>query len=350
MSALDFLFEGRPPPSTTTYGTTTTQMPQWLSDYTQGLISRANSIAGEPYQPYSGPRLAGLNEDQQRAFEIARGASGIYTPWIDASRGALGQAQNLVNKGSRTYPEAVDEYMNPYVENVIDRGSQLATRTLNENFLPQVSRVFGAAGATPRSTAMRRTVDQGVRDLTEGLNAQNQAALAAAYESGANIFGQDSSRMGALAGQSINSALAGGVLGEQAQNTALRDAAAQASVGETIQQDTQGSLDLAYQDFLNQRDYPRSQTNWLSSVIRGIPYNQTVTNNETGPANAYQPSGASQLGSLITTGLGIWDAWKDIKGGDSGGTKWADIFESARGGRVRRAKGGKVMKGALCYA
>ena len=58
--ALDFLFEGKAPPSVTTYGSTVTDMPKWLSDYTQGLIGKANAVAGEDYQAYGGPRLAGL--------------------------------------------------------------------------------------------------------------------------------------------------------------------------------------------------------------------------------------------------------------------------------------------------
>ena len=57
-SLTDFLFEGRPPKSVTTYGQTIKDVPKWLSDYTQGLIARANQAAAEPYIPYGGPRIA----------------------------------------------------------------------------------------------------------------------------------------------------------------------------------------------------------------------------------------------------------------------------------------------------
>jgi hypothetical protein len=331
VSGLDFLFEGKPPPSVQTYGTTTTGLPKWLSDYTQGLVTKANAIAGEGYQPYEGPRLAGLNEDTQRAFDITRGATGVYTPWIQGAQGALGQVQPMIDKASRTYPQAAQEYMDPYVDNVINRGSQLATRTLNEQFLPGVGRMFGAAGATPRSTQMRRTVDAGVRDLTEGLNAQNQAALSQAYTTGANIFGQDMQRQGALGQLSLDAARTGTDIGGQAQEMALRDAAANAAVGETIQGDQQRSLDLAYEDFARQRDFPRENIDWLSQVIKGTPHETTTTSNQTGPADVVGPSGAAQLGSLLTTGLGAWQAWKDAKG-------------NKRGGRIH------ARKGALAYA
>jgi hypothetical protein len=349
--ALDFLFEGRPPPSVTTFGTTTSDLPKWLSDYTQGLIGRANSIAGEEYQQYGGQRLAGLTPDQERAFAITRQASGNYLPALqgaqDTAKGALTTAAPYLEQAGKTFPGAAQEYMDPYIENVIDRGSQLATRTLNEKFLPSVANYFGAAGSGPRSTQMRKTVDQGVRDLTEGLNTQNQAALSGAYSNAGQMFGQDANRMGALAQTAgnlgLNSAQIQGGLAETGQTLALQDAAAQAAVGETLQGDEQRSLDLAYEDFQNERDFPRENVDWLSSVIRGTPHGETSTTSGTGPAEVYQPSGASQLGSLATTAAGIFDLFKK--------------FKKARGGALRLYGGGEVRRrpaymhgGALRYA
>lgn len=346
MSGLDFLFEGKPPASVTSYGTSTTEMPRWLSDYTQGLITKANAVAAEPYQSYEGPRLAGRNADQQRAVDITRGSSGLYTPWITGAQqnvqGALGMAMPYIQGAGQTYTgENVNKYMNPYIENVIDRAGTLAQRQMTEKLMPSVQAAFGAAGSGPRSNVMRRTVDQGVRDLTEGINQQGLAALAAGYESGANIFGADASRQGALAGTvgnlAINSGQVGGALAEQAQQLALRDAAAQEAVGATQQADQQKSLDLAYQDFQNQRDYPKTQVDWLSSIIRGLPSNQITTESKNAPSSVYQPSMISQLGSLATGVAGIYDIFK---GGDG----------KARGGRVAYRRGGRAMEGALCYA
>jgi hypothetical protein len=45
MSVTDFLFQGKAPPSVNTYGTTTANIPQWLSDYTQGLLAKGNAVA-----------------------------------------------------------------------------------------------------------------------------------------------------------------------------------------------------------------------------------------------------------------------------------------------------------------
>jgi hypothetical protein len=97
MGILDFLFQGKPPESVTTYGETTTDLPAWYSDYTQGLISRANAIAAEPYQPYGAPRIAPLDIAQQQAYDATRGLESQYAPTMNAAiysttQGGLGSA------------------------------------------------------------------------------------------------------------------------------------------------------------------------------------------------------------------------------------------------------------------
>lgn len=99
MGILDFLFQGSPPPSVTTYGETSTNLPTWYSDYTQGLISRANAIAAEPYQAYAGQRIASLDPAQRAAYSRATDLEGTYTPTMNAAissatQGGLGSALN----------------------------------------------------------------------------------------------------------------------------------------------------------------------------------------------------------------------------------------------------------------
>lgn len=333
MGALDFLFEGKPPESTTTYGTTVTDMPRWLSDYTQGLIGRANAIAGEGYQGYEGQRLAGLTKDQQDSFQTIRDNAGSYVPGMQqaqgAAEGAMTAAQPYFDKAGKTYTgDTVGEYMNPYVGNVIDRAALETNRNLNEKFLPGVANYFGAAGSGPRSTQMRRTVDQGVRDMTEGLHSQSLAALNDAYNSGAQTFGSDASRMGQLGtnvgGLSLDQSRTLGGLAETGQGLAFRDAAAQEAVGSQIQKDQQNSLDLAYNDFVAERDNPKNQTDWLSNVIRGTPTARSTTSTETGPAgDGVGPSPIGQLGSLATGIGGIMEMFKKARGGRVGGLTYA---------------------------
>lgn len=329
MSVLDFLFEGQPPAGVTQYGQSTEQIPKWLSDYTQGLIARANAIAAEPYQAYEGPRLAGFSPDQLAAFEATRQSVGIADPYISqAAQGALAgmttdplaSASPFMQQAAQTFPGAVQDYMNPYVQNVLDRQEAMATRTLEEQFLPQLQEAFVGSGQFG-SERMLELGQQGVRDISEGLEQQRLATLADAYGQSADIFAQDQARQAQLAGTAGQLATAAGQLGLQgagqlgalgqlASQQALQDAAALEAIGAQQQQFGQQNLDLAYQDFLTQRDYPREQVNWLSSVIRGIPYGTTTTTQTTGPAQTYQPSPISQLGALASAYQGFQNWWE----------------------------------------
>ena len=86
----DFLFEGKPPQSVTTYGTTVEGTPKWMSDYTQGLIARANAAAAEPYIPYGGPRIAGFSPEQEAAFGMVEENVGAYQPFLEAGASGIG--------------------------------------------------------------------------------------------------------------------------------------------------------------------------------------------------------------------------------------------------------------------
>lgn len=282
---LDFLFEGRPPTSVTTYGQTVENIPKWLSDYTQGLIGRANVIAAEPYVPYEGPRIAGFSPDQLAAFEMTRENVGSTEPLYGAGVGALGQA-------AQTFPGAVQEYMNPYIENVLDRQKELSMRTLSEEFIPELQSAFVGSG-TFGGKRMEDLAIRGTRDIAEGLQGQQLGALGQAYGQAADIFGSDAARM-------LQAGLGFGDLAGELQRSRAGDVAALEAVGREEQGLGQQSLDLAYQDFLRQQQYPREMVDWMSSVVRGLPSPTATTTTDVGPAESYGPSGLGALGQLYS--------------------------------------------------
>jgi hypothetical protein len=374
MSLTDFLFEGQAPPAVTQYGSRSENIPQFMSDYTLGLISRANAIAAEPYQSYGGPRVAGFTNDTQNAFNQTRLASQAYTgplsqalgltqqasqsnpfatasPYITSAAGMTQQAANAPGALSAASPymqqasgtftgNNVNQYMDPYVQNVVNRASDVATRNFNENLMPGIQDKFTRAGQYG-SSGMLKDATRAARDTTENIQSQANAALSQAYQNAGQLYGQDASRQGTLAqlagslssqdqaaklqaaGQlgTLGSTLgtlqgqtgalqlqAGqqyGALGQSAQQLGLQGAAALDTIGQEQQGLNQRNLDTAYQDFQNQTQYPRQTIDWMSSVIRGIPYSSSTQTSQTGPANAYQPSPLSQIASLGTGIAGI---------------------------------------------
>lgn len=323
---LSFLFDGKPPPSVTTYGSNTTNVPQWLSDYTQGVLSKADAVSGQPYQAYGGPRVAGLTPEQLQAYDLTKGGVGAYKPDLNAAnagaQGVLGSvlpgiSGNLAGAGKTFTGDTVGEYTNPYIENVTNRATELANRNFNENLLPGIESKFTRAGQYG-STRMADTVLKGARDVSENLQSANDASLANSYTAGANIFGADASRQGQLAQTGITGATNAsgmlGNLGKMTQELGLGDAASLEAVGAAQQGQNQKNLDTAYGDFQAQRDYPKQQTDWLSNIIRGIP-NAAIptqsTTTQTGPASSVGPSGIQGLGSLAAILKGIQELQKE---------------------------------------
>lgn len=353
MGVLDFLFEGSPPPSTTTYGTTVENMPQWLSDYTQALIARANVVAAEPYQAYQGPRVAGFTDDQTNAFDVIRNNIGNWNDEFDASKnatsGALTQASPYFDKAMTNFnqaagaaPDQIDKYIDPYVGNVIDRAQVVANRNWEENILPGIENRFITSGQSG-SSGHRVGLEKAGRDLSEGLQSQSLAALSDAYKTAGSQYQADASRVASI-GQSMGQlGQMRGQLGLQQgqqlsglaqlqQSMAGRDASALQAVGDARQAQTQRNLDLAYGDFREQRDYPRQNVDWMSSIIRGLPHETTTNTSSTGPANAYQPSPLSQL-------ISLYGLYKDVTGKAKGGVVH---IPGPIEGYGRYAEGGKV--------
>lgn len=373
-SLTDFLFEGAAPPATTTYGQKTENLPQWMSDYTQGLVARANAVAAEPYQAYQGPRIAGFTPDTQNAFNMTRNAATAYqsplqqamgltqqggdqnptgaaepylgqagsmtTGAVAPGQGGLAQAMPYMQQAGQTFPGAAQQYMDPYIQNVINRSSDLATRTFNEQLLPGIQDKFTRAGQYG-SRGMETDLLRGARDVTQNIQDSANAQLSQAYTNAGQMFGADQSRIGNLAnlagqlgGQQQSAQLQAGqqlgALGQTAgslaaqtgqlqlgagqqmgnlagltQQLGLTGAGAMDTVGQMQQQQNQKNLDTAYQDFQNQTQYPRQTIDWMSSVIRGLPAPTSSQTTQVGPANVYQPSPLSQLGSVLTGVSGL---------------------------------------------
>ena len=150
---------------------------------------------------------------------------------------------------------------------------------------------------------------RGVQDIQEGLEAQRLEALSGAYGQGADIYGRDitSARELARVSGALDEAQAGamyqgaegmGRLGEASQRMGAFDAATLEAIGAQKRQLEQGSLDLGYQDFLEQRDLPWQRLGQMSEIIRGIPPSfvpRATQRTDVGPASVYQPSPLSQL-------------------------------------------------------
>jgi hypothetical protein len=319
MAFLNFLTQGTPLPSTSST-LTTNQVPQYLSDYLYNLMSGAYSAAQQEYQPYGGPRIAGFTDPQQAAFQTSQQAATAYQPQLQAAKqtatqagglSTMGAAQPYFSQAGQTLPSTIQNYMNPYQKNVIETMGSEAQRQLQEKILPAIGDQFTRAGQFG-STRQQEIAQRGVRDVASDLEANIGKQLAAGYTTAGTQAQADLQRMasiGQAAGQltgteEANKAALAGVqagLGQKEQALGLTGAAAQEAVGAQQQALNQKNLDLAYQDFQQQRDYPQQQIGFLSNVVRGLPSGGgTSSGATTSLGNTYS---ASPLASLASAGL-----------------------------------------------
>lgn len=425
MSVMDFLFQGQPPPSTTTYGESTSNIPTWLSDYTQGLLARANAVAAEPYIPYTAPRIAAPNAQQTQAWNMASSNVGNWQPSFNAAQGALGQAtganpmdaaspwlqqgaaQNPLAQGQQGWDGAAgfgaaagagNSYLhgaagsalggvNGWMGNYATNAAQEVARLGNENFtntlMPQIGDMFtkaGHFGSTRHAKELGDTAQRVQRDISgqqatlmnqgwqmAGQNAQADASrmgqvgqqlgqlqlgagtlfgnLGTAMSGAANNWANTLGNFGQVAGNmtnmfadnQINAATQYGALGRATQAAGINDAAALEAAGSAQRGVDQSHLDLAYNDFTQQRDYPIQQLATVQSALNGIPYSTNTQTSNTGPASVYQPSGLSQIAGALS----LYNALGRKRGGR---------VRAPSGGALKFARGGQVKnKGALSY-
>lgn len=318
-SFMNFLTQGQPLPSTSS-SLTTSQVPQYLSDYLYNLMSGAYSAAQQEYQPYGGPRIAGFTDPQQQAFQMTQDAAGSYQPELTAAQQTAAQgaglntltaAQPYFSQASQSLPSTIQNYMNPYQQNVINTMGSEAARQLQEKILPQVSDEFTKAGQYG-STRHQEIAQRGARDIASDLEANIGKQLAQGYTTAGTQAQADLQRlasMGQAAGQlagtqetsAANLANVQAALGQKQQALGLTGAAAMEATGAEQQAMNQKNLDLAYQDFLTQTQYPEQQLGFLSNIVRGLPSGGGTSSAQT--SSLGQTYSASPLASLASAGL-----------------------------------------------
>ncbi|MCR9254695.1 MAG: hypothetical protein NXI16_01195 [Alphaproteobacteria bacterium] len=346
------------------------ELPDFLKTFYEDQTQNIGNIQGiaaniyndqKDYIPYSGARLQNFTTDQLTGMERLRNNLGIT---IDNDTGqvvatgdnAVGQDQladaiDKVGYAGQTWqdlggeylqqgsvqtkdwtPGEADRYMNPYRDKVIDaRLGRLddvyARRRSADDARASEAGVFGG-GRHAVLDALREEEENQMRDqiVAEGedqgyqnsqqqferdqsraitTQTQNQNAGLQAFNANRDQFNTDMNRI-ATAGQG----LAG--LATTAQQMGNIDVENLMRIGGMGQDMGQKSLDIQYEDFLNQKSHPWQQMGALSGAISGNtpdPYarlfaQQQQTTSGGGPNMFSQIAGAGLAGLGVAGGLG----------------------------------------------
>lgn len=381
-------------------------IPPYLEAFFRDRITpRLEGMMDRPPPIYPGQRRAGFSPEEEQAFQYA-GANAENPEW----RPYFGRATEMTEAGSQAYdpstydaatydaslmgpggnydpstlgehgdfmvgeterlsPEAVDRYMNPYQDRVIDSAVDRINRQGDRQALRDRGRATRAgnlysaghgiidaerdaninrevADTTGRllDQGYGRATDQFNRDVDRSLTArtgdvgrrlsargtdmaaQNRAVeflmsqgLTREQANQAALNQSRATNMGAInQSRSANTtarnrasefnrtqALAGAreMAGQGTQRQTLRnqDLSTLRGVGQERRGMGQGNLDQAYQDFLEQRDWPLQNLSQISQVAGGQPYTRTQTTNQTTGNSLFNTlaGGALTVGSLF---------------------------------------------------
>ena len=219
---------GSAAPSSTTQ---TMELPEWARPYAKNVLSKGAALTDinqNPYQQYGGNRIAGFSPMQMQSFQGAAN--------MDA--------------GPRGFQENVGQYMSPYMQNVVDVEKRGAIRDYQVgNTMQQAQATQAGAFGGGREAIQRAERERGLMGTLGGIQARGAQS---AFDQASNQF-----RQGIQQGVAVN----------QLQN----------QYGGQMQQQAQRPLDMAYQDFQNQQNYPYKQLGFMSDLVRGMPLGSQST-------------------------------------------------------------------------
>lgn len=316
------LTQGSQMPDVTTTQTQSTTTPSWYTDYLQNIANQGNTAADNA-------QFVGVQPMQQQSYDLAKSNVGNYQPTLNTATGALGSAINstsplaaanpyLTSAANPTY-NTVQNYMNPYTQQVVSQIGDLAQQNIMQNVAPQTnagivgSGQFGsqrgaqALGQTLANYGQQTTAAQ-TGALQKGYsdamaNAQAQAALQAQ-------IGQTAGNLASAGQQNLNnSAQIGGQLATTTQNLGLGDVNALNTLGTQQQQIAQA-----------EQLFPLQMAQAKAGLLQGAQIPTSSTSTYTGPIpGAYQNAPLStglgaltSLGSLFSSGVGGTSAVKGI--------------------------------------
>lgn len=328
----------------------------------QPTLDAAGNLVQQGANSSSVEALGPLNSMAASAVQpsLTANTASAAQPYLDqagqalngtAMQGATGTLGTLANQ---TLPGNIASYMSPYTDSVVSRIGELGTRNLTENMLPAVNSTFTGAGqfgstrnADFTNRALRDTNDSvlgaqaqalesgyqnaGQNYLADnslrttaandagsllGSNASKLATIGdtastvgardyATQQQGAGVLGQLGTQLATAQNQDATRAIQGGqqlgALGQMGQSLNNVDAGALAGAGAMQQTQDQSSLDLAYQDYLSQLNNPKTNLQYLSSIVQGLPVSTSTLYNQNSSTVNNAASALSPLGQFLQT-------------------------------------------------
>ena len=279
-----------------------------LAPYGEGVLGGAAAAAATPYQSYAdwaqkqgltGDQVAQFTDLQKQAFTGVQGLG--QDPYSTAA------AQGLQSLSGQTFDQnAAQQYMNPYMQSVVDIQKREAERQSGIQGTQQQAGATqaGALGGS-RDAIMRAERERNLGMQMNDIQAQGSQA---AYTNAQNQF--NTQRQMGMQGYSALGSQGQNLYGQTTGNIGL-----QGQYGGQQQQQVQNMLNLGQQNYATEQNYPYKQVGFMSDIVRGAPMSGLGST-----MYQAQPSMLNQVAGLATAGAGVYGAYNKAQGNAKGGT------------------------------
>jgi len=271
-----------------TGGTNAQGLSDWSSDYVTDYLGKAKALSGTGYETYKGPLTAGPSQIQDKVFQgisslnfpgnlgKSFSSTGAYQPPTYGPDGQIvSPAPTLGPDGKPIAPSVASEYMNPYLQSVLNPQLEELRR---QSQITQMGNNAKFANAGAFGGGRQAIVDaENQRNLMQEQNKTVGTGYANAYDKAMGQFNT-----------------------EQGQAKTLADLMSTAGATQRGIESEGVAADLA--EFEKQRQFPYQQLTFARDMLTGLP-TSSVSNT---------PGEMSDVGNILAT-LG-------------GGTKVAEAF------------------------
>ena len=280
------IFQGSALPSVTT--TTTDTAPSWFTN----PVTSASTTAVDQMKKTAATGLAAQDPYQLQGYKDTATAADAYKTGLTAA------GQTATSAGSAMSPAAIQQFMNPYINNVTNEQARLANQNFQRNVLPLLGGQFVGSGGFG-GQRFANALGQTGADFQSALTGQQNKSLADAYQSAltgaynqGNLQNQVAQTQGQLAGKE--------------QELGLRGSSALTQAGANQQAYEQAKL-----------DYPL--TNAINSLkfLSGLPVQGTRTTVAPGVQGNFGLSTLDEVAGLSSLLAGAFAG--------SGGDKFANL-------------------------
>lgn len=266
------------------------ELPEYARPHIENVLDRVEAESNQGFQQYGGQRLAdsGSIADIADSRNMVRNVARAGLPELQE---AIGGMRDISQRGQFTGQMAQD-YMNPYMEAVVNRQKDAAIRDFNRMGAARAADAVNAGAFGGSRAAVADYLAQ--EGLQQQLGDIDAAGREAAFRDARAGF--DADRQVGMTGLGQLATMGGSRRAADIQGAQLLEGIGKSQMGEQ-----QAGLDMNYQDFLTQQNFNKDQLGFLSNILQGVPIQP---NREIANFQNYNPM-QQALGAGIA-GLGLY--------------------------------------------